>query len=68
LIEVELLPDLKSLQSAWEEDIIPIFEECSLMIPARKQMSYSRNVHTSNLETLLAEMQSVARQEAGAIW
>ena len=63
-----LFPRVESLQAAWEEEVYPMLSECSLTIPPQAQLKLVRKDHTPHLETLLSEMQSVARLEPVGSW
>lgn len=71
LVVAGIVPDLEKVRLSWESFVLPhLTEKCGLLLPmALADAVEGRDVHTEHLAPLLAEMQSVARQHAGAeVW
>ena len=70
LIDAQVLPDARVLQSEWETQVIAHLSAASLHVPVtREPAAAMRAQHTEHLTTLLEEMQEVARSEAyGVEW
>ena len=63
-----ICPSPAALHTAWEAQAFDFFHTCGLNPPDKASPALSRQEHTYHLEVLLAEMQSVARMDAGAEW
>ena len=69
LVEAGVAPDPHQLRLAWEKLVLPNLEEANLVTPANATpFKVQRDHHTSHLESLLAEMQEVARLDSQATW
>ncbi len=68
LIADGIFPDVAQLLSRWEQIVIPHLEESELTIPNEAMLQLSRTEHTPHLDSLLAEMQLVARADPHASW
>jgi ring-1,2-phenylacetyl-CoA epoxidase subunit PaaC len=73
LAEQGLIPASQTICAAWSALVAETFAKCKLDLPpeqicAGKKNIPDRNQHTPHLEPLVAEMQSVARQEPQARW
>lgn len=64
----EPLPNAASLQADWEAQQRAFLTELGLSLPETPVAAYTRTQHTPHLAVLLAEMQSVARLDPGAVW
>ena len=61
-------PDLNELRQAWSGVVIPALEEAGLGETAGAAGPDDRRVHSAHLDTLLADMQMVARADEEAVW
>jgi ring-1,2-phenylacetyl-CoA epoxidase subunit PaaC len=69
LAQAGLVPRFDGLLSAWVALVTGDLTGCNLRIPdGILSKPAGRNEHTPHLERLVAEMQEVARLEAGAAW
>ncbi len=69
LVAAGYAPDLAALRAPWESTVGPFLTAADLPPPAvRVSAVTSRSEHSSHLESLLADMQSVARLDPGAEW
>lgn len=69
LVEAGLAPNVAALQDEWEGMVRPFLTAANLTIPdVTKPITDDRAAHAPHLAPLLAEMQSVARQEPEAEW
>ncbi len=68
LISDKIIPDMAQLLPRWTQIVIPHLEESELNIPDSQMLELSRMEHTAYLDTLLAEMQMVARADPNASW
>lgn len=69
LIESGIVPDVATLRERWEQIVIPHLSDSGLTLPAEGLVyTPQRSEHTEHLTHLLAEMQSVARMDPGAVW
>ncbi|RPI20733.1 MAG: phenylacetate-CoA oxygenase subunit PaaI, partial [Chloroflexota bacterium] len=63
-----LVPASKSLLQAWEEQVSQHLKESGLEIPEHAAVDTSRELHTANFDSLIDDMQSVARLDPDAKW
>ncbi len=68
LVEAGLVPPAKEIGAAWEARVIPLLYSCKMLLPEAVPVELARDQHTPHLKVLLAEMQSVAREEPEAEW
>jgi len=68
LVEAGMLPAAASLKQSWLDQVLTYLHDCQLDPPPLPERVASRDQHTSHLAPLLAEMQSVARQDPEARW
>jgi ring-1,2-phenylacetyl-CoA epoxidase subunit PaaC len=68
LIKAKITPDPHLVQAAWEASVIPLLQTCGLTHPVSQPNLIDRSQHTSYLEVLVAEMQSIAKLEPQAEW
>ncbi len=65
----ELVPDSAGLQSAWLADVSAVLQQSGLTIPENvRAIPASRAEHSTHLEGMLEEMQSVTRLAPAARW
>ncbi len=67
LLQEGYVPTRSELESQWNAKVTPFLQECALSLPQPSPTRYARDQHTPHLKVLLAEMQSVARLEPGAV-
>ncbi len=68
LVDAGLIPRAKEIRAAWEDRVIPLLYSCDMLLPEMVAGNPARDQHTPYLKVLLAEMQSVAREEPEAVW
>ncbi len=69
LAAASICPDLPSLAPQYIQTVAQDLAKCNLKAPdAKMPASASRSAHTHHLETLLSEMQEVARFDPEAVW
>lgn len=68
LVSSGWLPDPAELQAAWQERVYPVLGAGGLSLPSSSSSLSGRSEHSPGFETLIAEMQSVARMDSEAIW
>lgn len=69
LVEVGFVPDPHQLGLAWQKLVLSNLEKANLTTPAdATPIKIQRDQHTPHLESLLAEMQAVARLDSQATW
>ena len=68
LVEARFVPDSDELYEAWSSLVLSFLEEIELAFPASAPPTPPRSEHTPHLQTLLTDMQEVARLEPEAIW
>ena len=61
-------PPAIELQDAWEDEVRTALRESGLAVPDVGRPCLSRSEHTPHLDTLIREMQSVARLDPEAQW
>lgn len=69
LLEANIIPDITTIQQEWEHIVRPFLTDADLHIPHdNTPPTTERSEHTSHLDTLLQEMQMVARFDPQATW
>ncbi len=68
LVEAGLWPPSSQIQAGWTENVLPFLRACELALPESPASSPPRSAHTPHLKALLAELQSVAREEPEGSW
>lgn len=69
LVDQRAVPDPEALETAWELEVVVHFERSGLKPPSTSSApGTDRSQHTEHLGQLVAEMQQVSRQHAGARW
>ena len=69
LASESLWPAFEPLSRQWSAEVVGYLTGCGLALPADAGVNpEGRDVHTPDLDTLLADMQSVARLEPQAAW
>ena len=71
LQELGIAPDLASLKSKWQEQVLPILEDATLPLPAMDAWMHSggkEGTHTEHLGYILADLQFVQRAYPGMTW
>jgi len=69
LTQAELVPQPERLLAAWASQVREVLTASELQIPdGNPSTSAGRGAHTLHLEQLVAELQQVARLEAGIAW
>jgi len=62
-------PEAQTWLANWQATVLPFLEtECGLILPTEIPPALERSVHTPHLRVILAEMQSLPRQEPEAQW
>lgn len=70
LINAGICPDPATLQAPWQEGVVAVLETATLTIPQTRWHARGGRIgiHTTDLDYVLAEMQTVARAHPGAAW
>jgi ring-1,2-phenylacetyl-CoA epoxidase subunit PaaC len=68
LVKIGFVPDTHNLQTAWQDSVTTFLQGCDLAVPRTEQPPIDRRQHTTHLDVLIAEMQSVARLDPLAEW
>lgn len=69
LWQASFFPQASEIRQAWEAQVLPFLEDCELTLPAdTPDTALDRSQHSPHFKALVAEMQSVARQESEAQW
>lgn len=70
LVEAGISPAETALCESWRSEVEPLLHEAGLQIPADAKPSYGGRTgkHQSGMESLLGDMQKVARMDPGAKW
>jgi ring-1,2-phenylacetyl-CoA epoxidase subunit PaaC len=70
LVAEGIFPDPRTVRQNWEQWVGPFLRvECGLRIPeAKERPAWTRENHSPHLESLLGELQFVARSDPGAKW
>lgn len=69
LVEAGIAPPGAALRPRWEEEVRPILEAASLVVPEAEPVVGGRwGRHTEHLAALLADFQQVARSGLGETW
>jgi ring-1,2-phenylacetyl-CoA epoxidase subunit PaaC len=71
LVSGDYVPAGEKLRQEWENAVVPFLEDCGLAVPetgSEADEMITRDTHTSHLNVLLTEMQSVARLDEQASW
>ena len=62
-------PPSAAVRERWQADVVPTLEGAGLRLPGGFESSgFDRSRHTTHLEPLLTEMQSVARLVPEGVW
>jgi ring-1,2-phenylacetyl-CoA epoxidase subunit PaaC len=70
LVESGILPDVRSLKNAWDQEVKAIIDEATLVMPEDDFMQTGGRTgsHTEYLGFILAEMQFLPRAYPDATW
>lgn len=69
LVDNGIVPSSEQVLEEWEGSTVDFLNSCSLSVPeAQGEVRHNRQDHTTHLEDLLQEMQSVARGDPEAAW
>jgi ring-1,2-phenylacetyl-CoA epoxidase subunit PaaC len=68
LVEAGFCPPGEAMRAAWSEEVLPFLGKCELILPEVRGEPTPRDRHTDHFKELIAEMQSVAREEPEAEW
>lgn len=69
LVSAGVAPEAQMWLANWQATVLPFLKtECRLILPTEIPPALERSVHTPHLRVILAEMQSLPRQEPEAQW
>ncbi len=70
LVNEKIIPDVSVLKDTWLQKVKDVFDEATLSIPASSKAykGGKEGKHTSHLDDILKELQSVARAHPTASW
>lgn len=68
LVAARVLPDGRAWREQYVAQVETLFRECNLEIPGERELEYNRQAHTPYFDSLIADLQSVARLDPQATW